>query len=99
MLTRYVKSVALSPSLSLHHPSQIMDGNRLTETLFRCDDYQWVFYIKLWTKLMHMVNVMQTTRTSEVIQIRLVVIFQEAARNHFWEAGMLMQSYMLNIVQ
>ena len=58
-----------------------------------------VFYIKLWTKLMHMVNNMQTTRTSEVIQIRLVVIFQEAARNHFWEAGMLMQSYMLNIVQ
>ena len=59
----------------------------------------WVFYIKLWTKLMHMVNNMLTTRTSEVIQIRLVVIFQEAARNHFWEAGILKQSYMLNIVQ
>ena len=30
---------------------------------------------------------------------RLVVIFQETARNHFWEAGMLMQSYMLETVQ
>ena len=30
---------------------------------------------------------------------RLVVIFQETARNHFWEAGMLMQIYMLEIVQ
>ena len=30
---------------------------------------------------------------------RLVVIFQETARNHFWEAGMLMQSYMLDSVQ
>ena len=30
---------------------------------------------------------------------RLVVIFQETARNHFWEAGMLMQSYMLQTVQ
>ena len=30
---------------------------------------------------------------------RLVFFFQETARNHFWEAGMLMQSYMLNIVQ
>ena len=29
----------------------------------------------------------------------LVVIFQETARNHFWEAGMLMQSYMLETVQ
>ena len=25
--------------------------------------------------------------------------FQETARNHFWEAGILMQSYMLEIVQ
>ena len=33
------------------------------------------------------------------IFIRLVVIFQETARNHFWEAGMLMQSYMLETVQ
>ena len=31
--------------------------------------------------------------------IRLVVILQETARNHFWEAGMLMQSYMLDSVQ
>ena len=31
--------------------------------------------------------------------IRLEVIFQETARNHFWEAGMLMQIYMLNVVQ
>ena len=31
--------------------------------------------------------------------IRLVVIFQETARNHFWEAWMLMQSYMLETVQ
>ena len=30
---------------------------------------------------------------------RLVVIFQETARNHFWEAGMLMQSYMLETFQ
>ena len=30
---------------------------------------------------------------------RLVVIFQETARNHFWEAGMLMQSYMLETLQ
>ena len=29
---------------------------------------------------------------------RLVVIFQETGRNHFWEAGMLMQSYMLENV-
>ena len=31
--------------------------------------------------------------------ISLVVIFQETARNHLWEAGMLMQSYMLETVQ
>ena len=30
---------------------------------------------------------------------RLVVIFQETARNHIWEAGMLMQSYMLQTVK
>ena len=30
---------------------------------------------------------------------RLVVIFQETARNHFWQAGMLMQSFMLETVQ
>ena len=32
-------------------------------------------------------------------ETRLVVIFQETARNLFWEAGMLMQSYMLETVQ
>ena len=31
--------------------------------------------------------------------VRQVVIFQETARNHFWEAGTLMQSYMLETVQ
>ena len=40
---------------------------------------------------------------SSVIRVgfstRLVVIFQETARNHFLEAGMLMQSYMLETVQ
>ena len=30
---------------------------------------------------------------------RLAVIFQNPARNHFWEAGIVMQSYMLDIVQ
>ena len=30
---------------------------------------------------------------------RLVVIFQEIARNHFWEVIMLMQIYMLETVQ
>ena len=31
-------------------------------------------------------------------QRRLEVILQETARNHFWEAGMLLQSYMLETV-
>ena len=31
--------------------------------------------------------------------IRLVTISQGTARNHFWEAGMLMQSSILDIVQ
>ena len=30
---------------------------------------------------------------------RLAVIFQNPARNHFWEAGIVMQSYMLDTVQ
>ena len=30
---------------------------------------------------------------------RLVTISQGTARNHFWEAGMLMQSSILDIVQ
>ena len=33
------------------------------------------------------------------LKTRLVVVFQETARNHFWEAGMLMQSYKLYIIQ
>ena len=31
--------------------------------------------------------------------IRLAVIFQNPARNNFWEAGIVMQSYMLDTVQ
>ena len=42
-------------------------------------------------------NLLQTAKV--VVSYRLVVIFQETARNHFWEAGMLMQSYMLETVQ
>ena len=30
---------------------------------------------------------------------RLAVIFQNPARNNFWEAGIVMQSYMLDTVQ
>ena len=36
--------------------------------------------------------------TDELLN-RLIVIFQKTARNHFWEAGMLMQSYILETVQ
>ena len=32
------------------------------------------------------------------VPYRPVIIFQETARNQFWEAGMLMQSYMLETV-
>ena len=31
--------------------------------------------------------------------IRLAVIFQIPARNNFWEAGIVMQSYMIDTVQ
>ena len=30
---------------------------------------------------------------------RLAVIFQNPARNNFWEAGIVMQSYLLDTVQ
>ena len=35
----------------------------------------------------------------KVTTFRLVTIRQGTARNHFWEAGMLMQSSILDIVQ
>ena len=38
-------------------------------------------------------------KTTTEIRNGLVVIFQETARNHFWEARMLMQSYMLDSFQ
>ena len=51
-------------------------------------------FIKLYCLMLH--AKFQNHRPSGS---RLVTISQGTARNHFWEAGMLMQSSILDIVQ